>query len=101
MPFCWRNEARKRIVPPTQAVQIVFISFFLSFPSFSNIRKTGIKEIAPSRNLVPLKVNEPRLLSAATLCATKANPHIIAVINSIIVDFAEVFIISSKNRIST
>ena len=65
----------------------VFLSFFASLiSSFSNIKITGIKDTAPIIKRIPLNENAPRC-SEPYLCATNANPHIIAVKIKSNVDF--------------
>lgn len=91
-PYCCNVDAIKRTVPARILGIRVFINFDLSNFSLSKISITGIRDIVPKRNHIPLKVNAPTY-SAPTLCATKAKPQIIAVKKSKIVDLIFVFII--------
>jgi len=85
MPNCCKVEAVKRITPARDAVSTVFLNFALFLSSRSNIRITGMSEVAPSTNRNPLNANAPKNSDPAR-CATNANPHIIAVIRSNKVD---------------
>jgi hypothetical protein len=91
IPNCWSVDAQKSAVPASKEdLKVFLLSSLLLFP-LSNIRTTGKRERTPTKNLTPLRVKGPICATPST-CATKANPHIIAVKKSKITEEALVFI---------